>query len=984
MMTPSRIRSAAGAANYYGKDDYYVTGEAGAPGIAWSGRGADALGLSGLASGRDFQSVLAGRNPDPEGPDLSSAGGNRKHHPGWDFTFTVPKSVSLAIVAAERHDPALAARLEGHVLAANAAMMRHLEDNHAFTRVRGAGGEIREVQTGNLVFASVLHRTTRGGDPHFHVHNPTANTTRNPETGAWGALETRHIYKWQQLASQVGARELQARLLGEGFNLERHGELKWEIAGVDPALLAAFSRRAAEIDAAGATLASDRGVERLSPAQRDMIQKQTRKAKSPVDRDKLADDWAARAAGLDAGALEQILLRSREPGRDVTPTIVGRITPSLQALSRGLRVLTGQEAKTDAFATGPGRDPDPEARRLIAFGVKVVEAGSAVSSRYAALLAAVRVAPAGVRVDRLEGGLGRLTRDGHVVAADRSVPGGITTRRMVAVEQEIVAAVAAGKGAARPMMSQAAADRALQAASQFDILNHGQRGAITGLLTSTDRIRAVPGFAGVGKTFAFATLAEIAADHGQRLHGLSSVNTHVQQLRDGAGIPAQSIASWLQSVEAGLGAGREAATQTRTRWSGAHLIVDEASTLTNESAFQVLRAAADLGIASVTIAGDRRQTGGPGAGNVFKAVLDRGIDQLPLTAILRQARADPALREGVRDLAEGRLRAGMTKLAPHVHAVGAGATDVEVAARAVALWSERRAAGMETVLITATNRMRALQSVMARDVLRNAGVLRGEDESRLRLSRKHLTRPEQFAAGSYALGDVIVPDAAFAGRGPTAAERSTVIGIDLANNLLEVQAGRRLARQVDLTREHAKGRPRFSVYGASAHDVAEGERLTWEARFRDRGYERGAEFTVVRKTAATWTLRHADGRTERLSAQDPALNFTSHAYAMTTERAQGRTIEAPVATMTTREGQAVAETKNYVNWSRLTRAADLVTDDAPRVLTMLARNDGQKLVALDHVRDAWENAGKRGDFSPSAGAPAPTLEVGQHDRTLTR
>ncbi|HEX7943734.1 MAG TPA: MobF family relaxase, partial [Phenylobacterium sp.] len=538
MMTPSRIRSAAGAANYYGKDDYYVTGEAGAPGIAWGGRGGEALGLSGTAVAADFQSVLAGPNPAPAGPPLSGAGAKARHHPGWDFTFTVPKSVSLAIVAAERHDPELAARLQEHVMAANAAMMGHLEANHAFTRVRGPGGAIREVQTGNLVYASVLHRTTRGGDPHFHVHNPTANTTRNPETGTWGALETKHIYRWQQLASQVGARELQARLMAEGFDLVRHGELKWEIAGVDPSLLAAFSRRTAEIDDAGAALATARKLDRLTPAQRDMVQKQTRKAKAPVDRDRLAEDWGARAAAVDHDALERLLSRGAEPGRDVSPTLVGRMGASLHALTLGLRALTGGTQQTDAFAAAPGRDPDPEARRLAAFGVKVVEAGSAVASRYGALLQAARITPTGLRVDRLEAAMDRLTRDGHVLPADQAMPGGITTRRMVEVERAIVGAVAAGRGAARPILSQAAADRALQAASTSDTLNAGQRAAVVWLLTSADRIRAVPGFAGVGKTFAFATVAEIATRSGQRLHGLSSVNTHVQQLRDGAGIPA--------------------------------------------------------------------------------------------------------------------------------------------------------------------------------------------------------------------------------------------------------------------------------------------------------------------------------------------------------------------------------------------------------------------------------------------------------------
>lgn len=980
MMTPSRIRSAAGAANYYGKDDYYVTGEAGAPGIEWGGRGSNNLGLAGLARSEDFHAVLGGRNPDPAGPELGAAA-KAKHHPGWDFTFTVPKSVSLAIVAAERADPDLAERLQQHVLAANKTMMDYLEANHAFTRVRGEGGAIREVQTGNLVYGSVLHRTTRGGDPHFHVHNPTANTTLNPETGSWGALETRHIYKWQQVASQVGARDLQVRLMAEGFDLDRRGELKWEIAAADPKLLAAFSTRTAEIDQAGGALAAARNVEKLTPAQRDMIQKQTRKDKQPIERDALGEAWHGRAATLGVQPLNDLLQRGDGPGRDITSTLKGEMNVRLQAIARMFRDITGENRQSDAFAPGRGgRDPDPDARRLMSFGVKVAEAGSAVASKHLAFLHALRAAPAGLTYARLDAALGRLEADGHVVAADKVMAGGITTRRTLEAERAIITAVKAGQGGATPILEDWAASRALDRSEAGRSLNDGQRAAVEGFFTSRDRYRAVPGFAGVGKTFAFSAVREVADAHGQRLHGLSSFNTHVQEFRNGAGVPAQTIASWLQAVEPALHAGGERLSRARERWRGVHLIIDEASTITNESGYRIVGAVGALGIGSVTISGDRGQTGGPGAGNVFKAVLDHGIEQFPLRTILRQRAAAEPFREGVRDLAEGRLKDGMARLAPYIHALGREATDLDLARRAVELWAERRAAGQDTSLITATNRMRALQSMLARDVLKAEGALGRTDETRERLSHKHMTKPEQFSAASYDLGDVLVFNDAFAGRGPVKGERDEVIGIDLENNLLKLGAAGRGPKWVDLNRAHARGAAGFSAYTLGTHEVAQGERLVWEARFRDRGYERGGEFAVIQKGAKAWTIVHADGRSERLQASDPALSFVSHAYAITTERAQGKTIAAPIATMASREGQAVAETKNYVNWSRLTQSAALVTDDAPRLLRMLAQNDGQKPVALDHVRDAWQATTER---SEGPAFRAPDLVDRQPDRELS-
>lgn len=957
MMTPSRIGNAGGAASYYGRDDYYVTGEAGAPGIEWGGQGAAALGLSGLASTDDFRAVLEGRNPDPDGPALTSASGKEKHHAGWDFTFTVPKSVSLAIVAAERADPALAERLQSAVLSANTAMMKYLEDNHAVTRVRGEGGAIREVQTGNLVYASVLHRTTRGGDPHFHVHNPTANATRNPETGQWGALETRHMYKWQKVASQVGARELQAALMKEGFNIERHGELKWEIAGANPKLLTEFSQRSTEIEAGAQKLSAERGGE-ITLHQRNMVQKQTRKNKEAHDRDALAEAWQSRAAALGGPPLDSLLERGGGPGRDVTPTLVGRMSPMLQQITTKFRELTGGNLKTDAFdRTRGGRaDPDQEARRLMSFGVKVVEEQHAAASKHLAFSHALQAAPAGVTYDRLERAMDRLRQDGHVRVADAKWRDGITTERMVRTERAILSAVENGKGAMPALMDKAAVEKAILTTSVGAQLTETQYAAVAGLWTSQDKYRAIPGFAGVGKTFAFQAVREMAEARGQRVHGLSTVNRHVQEFRSGSGIEAQTIASWLTSVERAERRGGDALASERAKWSGVHLIIDEASTVTNESAWRLTRAVDVMGVASVTIAGDKGQTGGPGAGNVFKAVLDRGIQQFPITEIQRQRDAAPHLREGVRDLAEGRLREGMAKLAPNVHEVGREAADVDLARRAVELWTEHRKAGHQSVLIVPTHKMRALQSSLARRTLQEEMALGADNQTRERLSAKHMTKAEKFNAASYAPGDILVSSSAFGGAGPSRGDRATVVGIDLQNNLLKTTSGTGRTATVDLNKAHARqGKdPGFSVYTLGTHEVATGEQLVWEARFKDRGYEPGAAFTVLSKGERAWTIQHQDGRKEKISANDPALGFTSYGYAVTYERAQGMTIEAPVHTLPTNAGQAVAETKNYVGWSRLTKTADLVTDDVPRLMLMLAQNDGQKAVALDHVRELWD------------------------------
>ncbi|HBD0557354.1 TPA: relaxase domain-containing protein, partial [Escherichia coli] len=78
--------------NYYtDKDNYYVLGSMGE---RWAGRGAEQLGLQGSVDKDVFTRLLEGRLPD--GADLSRMqDGSNKHRPGYDLTFSAPKSVSM-------------------------------------------------------------------------------------------------------------------------------------------------------------------------------------------------------------------------------------------------------------------------------------------------------------------------------------------------------------------------------------------------------------------------------------------------------------------------------------------------------------------------------------------------------------------------------------------------------------------------------------------------------------------------------------------------------------------------------------------------------------------------------------------------------------------------------------------------------------------------------------------------------------------------
>lgn len=150
MMSIAQVRSAGSAGNYYtDKDNYYVLGSMGE---RWAGRGAEQLGLQGSVDKDVFTRLLEGKLPD--GADLSRMqDGSNKHRPGYDLTFSAPKSVSvMAMLGGDKR------LIDAHNQAVDFAV-RQVEAL-ASTRVM-TDGQSETVLTGNLVMALFNHDTSR-------------------------------------------------------------------------------------------------------------------------------------------------------------------------------------------------------------------------------------------------------------------------------------------------------------------------------------------------------------------------------------------------------------------------------------------------------------------------------------------------------------------------------------------------------------------------------------------------------------------------------------------------------------------------------------------------------------------------------------------------------------------------------------------------------------------------------------------------------
>jgi hypothetical protein len=177
----------------------------------------------------------------------------------------------------------------------------------------------------------------------------------------------------------------------------------------------------------------------------------------------------------------------------------------------------------------------------------------------------------------------QLLRQGHLEkgkGADRDM---LTTRDAISLEQRIIAGVEAGRGVAPAIVSLSLPGPAAGPVPEqiWPDLERGAGGAGRLLLGSNNRIVAIQGVAGAGKSTVLKPVADILREEGKAVLGLAVQNTLVQMLErdtgysldDGGAVP-RTASRPPQGADAGAASPRRARTcaapswcSTRHRWS---------------------------------------------------------------------------------------------------------------------------------------------------------------------------------------------------------------------------------------------------------------------------------------------------------------------------------------------------------------------------------------------------------------------------------
>ncbi len=914
------VASSAQGISYYERDGYYARDDpAHRDASAWTGKGAEDLGLSGPVEPDLFKAVLEGKVLDGTGRQLGRGGpdGALQHRPGRDLTFSAPKSVSLAALiggdgrVVDAHDRAVKRSLAW--IEGNAAETR-LKDPETGRMVR-AGDQ-------KTVAATFRHDASRNLDPQLHTHAVLANMVQGGD-GKWRTMANEALYRRQKLIGMIYRSEL-ARELGKlGYGIEKsHADGRFEIAGVPRKAIEAFSTRRAEIEAAMAERGMSGTAENQRLAERAALM--TRAHKREVEKVALRASWEKQAAGLgfDARALAAEAA-VREAGRD-----------------------SGRE-------NAPARDIDPASAEAAEWATAHLAEREAVFSRADLLAAALAWQPGAVSVEAAEKALGDLEGQGRLHAAPALHAGdGLTTDKALADERETIGLMQGGQDRSPVVMRSWMASARLHKGP----LTEGQKQAVKLILSSKDRVVGVQGYAGTGKTTMLNRARALAEKNSYRMMGLAPSASAVKTLATEAGIESETLQRFL-ARNAGVAEGRltkKGEKEMRAAFAKTVLVVDEGSLASTVQARDLLRIANVLRLPRVVLVGDEKQLDAVDAGKPFAQLQRAGMKTAVMDEILRQR--DPELKAAVEASLAGEIGRAFEKLGPNVAEVQADNIAGAVAARWLKLSPEARE---NTGVMAPSHELRREINGHIRERLARDGRIHGPAFTGERLVSHGYTNAEKSLAANYAEGDIVAFHRPYKTLGVDKGDERRVAGVDHKSHTVILEGGD--GATVPWKPGRIAGRSGgVEVYRAEGIELRAGERIRWTRNDKGLGLvnSRTAEVASVKDGRVTFRLE--DGRMLDMKAGDPQLRHLDHAWASTVHAFQGRTVDNVIAAMEANHPHLTTQKSFYVEISRARDRAELVTDDAARLREQLETATGERVSALEGIGEAARDERTKG------------------------
>lgn len=922
--TIAPVISPSHAGGYYENSehaDYYLKCDV-CPSF-WFGRGTRLIGLEDQVVERSrFERLLRG---EVQGQRIGcERRGKWLHRPGYDVTFSAPKSVSIVCLIGQdsrildAQDEAV--KTAGQFIESCISVRMH-------TRNANGSDQYRKELTGNLAAAVFRHATSRPTardpfpSPQLHNHMVILNAT-SKDDGAWRSIDSHDLYRIQKQAGLVYRQALSAKLRELGYSIEGRPGGQFEIQGVSRDVINAFSPRRREIDEKLASLGYSRDT--APNAVKERLAHERREVKTSIQHEEFQEYWRniAFELGLDIDCVVSEAT-SKSSGPEFNRSRMEADQVRVQALLE--KAILAQSERQSVFT----RDAVCEALLpdLVCEGV----ASQELSKAFDRMVAGGRLI-GGRSAKQFSGSLGRW------VDAE-----GYTTPDAIRAEKSLISEFR--RAASRVFFSLPKREAVLVIAEAernsvdagFKHWSLERKQALSGIISGNDAIVGLQGSAGTSKTSSILRSAcATYARHGFDVIGLATSVSACESLADGADIhDVYTIAKYCGS------SGNVWKRSVASR--GLVMLVDEASLISTRDMKRLI-CIANRREAKLVVVGDTEQLGSVEAGAAYRQLQLAGMRTCVLTEVVRQKNA--RLLDAVYDIHDGRVSASFEKLE------AGGGRVLEVRGS----WAERHkrivehysslspAVREKTLLIDPSRIGRDQLNKSVREALQSAGEIADRSIGFFRLERIDLTRSGRQDAASYAVGQVVTFARAYKRKGIAKQSYWTVSAVDRRCGVVQL-AGK--SGEIVNWSPAQWGR-KSEVFNQVEASVSAGDRMIWTRNDRESGVVNGSRASVleINPDNNTVLIETSTGVVRKVNVAEMKSQHWNYGYVSTLHASQGRTAEQVIYHAESSRHNLTSRKALYVAISRATTQVFIYTDDRARLIERVQAFEGEKQNAI--------------------------------------
>jgi hypothetical protein len=561
------------------------------------------------------------------------------------------------------------------------------------------------------------------------------------------------------------------------------------------------------------------------------------------------------------------------------------------------------------------REPEMQAQRAVTWARDHVFERSAVQDRRAILETALARGMGETTYAQVRQEFERRIEAGEFREVSRAGAGEqYTTAAMVRMEREIIGRMQEGnrRDYSDPMLVSPQVRIATE--DRHPELNVSQRQAVDEVFLSRERIVALDGIAGAGKTTTLSAIREGSEAESYRVEGFSPTSRAAQKLGE-AGMETSTLQKHLSR-------GQQPDTGEKRLY-----VLDESSLASTRQVQEFVNRLHPND--RVLLVGDRRQHEAVEAGRPFAQLQDAGMKTVKLEEIVRQK--DPELKQVVEQLARGEVQKAIQNLDRQGRVHEIQSHDERIAAIA----EEYAKSPENTLVISPDNRSRAEINERIHTELQRGGLVSREERYiRTLVPRQDLTGADRTWAERYEVGDVLRYSRASKETGIGKGEYTQVKSIDARNNRLTVELQDGTERTYDPRRQQG-----VSVFREEMRGFSVGDRIQFTAPAN--------ELKVANRELGTIESIEEDGRLclkmdgGRTAELDPRRHLhLDHGYSMTSHSSQGQTADRVLIHVDTELGakDLLNCRMAYVSVSRGCYDAQIYTNDALMLGQELSRD----------------------------------------------